>query len=1084
MKDRKRWHGDQSRAEKKGGENKMTKNLKKTSKLTILLSILIVSCVCFTSVTTVYAAEETLQEKSLTVVNDVMSVDLTKYTEFTKEHKEGLLSYLDVVPQKFVECEFTSSGSKLRMFFTFANEKLQMIQVVENVGTPSLTKATSTNTAVARSFLSNYRAYTSDSLYGELESTLDNVDASKNITKTSGNTVLEVSAIDGYTTFKWYYTSNGAIAPYSKFIVIGVKNGFLTAFVDNWQLYDVASTSVNLSEKEAIAIALEAAKEHSWSLKLDDDTLDVKNFNETNVRWTSLFFSGSLDADKTRNEDLLALYPVWRVGVALDKWYGYMYGIEVDVWADTKEVRRVHEAWSSMLPEEGNLTANLDQKPLVSGVTPNGVALIVFQTFAMFAFGTSVIWMFRKKKPQYYNTLKRKGHKLRGILLCIMLALPIFLGVISTVNATNPRGAVIWGSESTGAGPPDNNWRKSQNEIEKQRETASNLETYFIDAGYTGNDGINHQGIRDPGSDVSQILTYDLPTLTNNYDAVAVVDFNHGVTGQPPVGAPNEPHYMFEDNWGTVVGPEENPTTDFNHGVFDMYISPHTDDGNVIFAYISACLSADVDQLGQGILPPEFPPPPYERTIGMPFSWTHRLVVDKSATPGFTITEHISDDGYDDPDWGTQVYIGFPYGSASLEQPIPFDPPGNAYHYWVCSFLEHALTPGYSVNAALDAASWQLMNSSFADSPLRTGFTVYWSGFDPYDGNTLAVFGNGNINLRYYTPPADVASTPSVSGPAQGVVGISYEFSAFSTNPYGNNVQYRFDWDDGSPYTETGWYSDGTTAYASHSWSSGGTYNVKVQARCPSSEWSSWSNPETINIQQPQYRLTIQSSSGGYTDPPAGNYSYPYGSYVQVTAHVDDPEWWEWSHWIVDGQPSSDNPTITVPIDGDHTIKPVFIFNPPQYCLHIINWYGSYTVPSAGSYYYDAGTLAQVTAYVDDPEYWEWSHWELDGEYYSSNTHVTVVMHSDHTLRPICTYNPPPPPEYMLVIVYYGWVGAWVPLGGAWGYLPYGSYTFTAPSTFQGFNFMCWYYDGNYYYGQTITIFLDSDQYLYALYIP
>jgi hypothetical protein len=1062
----------------------MTKNLKKTSRLTILLSILIVSCVCFTSATTVYAAEETLREKSLTVVNDVMSVDLTKYTEFTKEHKEGLLSYLDVVPQKFVECEFTSSGSKLRMFFTFANEKLQMIQVVENVGTPSLTKATSTNTAVARSFLSNYRAYTSDSLYGELESTLDNVDASKNITKTSGNTVLEVSAIDGYTTFKWYYTSNGAIAPYSKFIVIGVKNGFLTAFVDNWQLYDVASTSVNLSEKEAIAIALEAAKEHSWSLKLDDDTLDVKNFNETNVRWTSLFFSGSLDADKTRNEDLLALYPVWRVGVALDKWYGYMYGIEVDVWADTKEVRRVHEAWSSMLPEEGNLTANLDQKPLVSGVTPNVVALIVFQTFAMFAFGTSVIWMFRKKKPQYYNMLKRKGHKLRGILLCIMLSLPIFLGVISTVNATNPRGAVIWGSESTGAGPPDNNWRKSEGEIGRQQETASYLETYFIDAGYTGNNGINHQGIRDPGSDISQILTYDLPTLTNNYDAVAVVDFNHGVIGQPPVGAPNELHYMFEDNWGTLVGTKEDHTTDFNHGVFDMDISPHTDDGNVIFAYIGTCLSADVDQLGQGILPPEFPPPPYERTIGMPFSWTHRLVVDKSATPGFTITEHISDDCYDDPDWGTQVYIGFPYGSASLEQPIPFDPPGNPYYYWVCSFLGHALTLGYSVNAALDAASWQFMSSSFADSPLRTGFVSYWSPEPPTPAdNTLAVFGNGNINLRYYTPPADVASTPSVSGPAQGVVGISYEFSAFSTNPYGNNVQYRFDWDDGSPYTETGWYSDGATAYASHSWSSGGTYNVKVQARCPSSEWSSWSNPETINI-LPEYRLTIYGSYGGHTVPSQGDHYYPAGTNVQVTAYLDYPDYWKWDHWNLDGEEYSSDTTVTVPMYSDHILAPIFIYDPVEYCLTINNFYGSYTVPSAGSYYYDSGTLAQVAAYVDDPEYWEWSHWELDGEYYSSMSQVTVLMNSDHTLRPICTYKPPP--EYhdlTLVYLAFYW-GHWIYLGGGTSSLPEDDYTFTAPSTVYGLDFVCWDYEGYYYYDQTITIFLDSDQYLAAIYVP
>lgn len=89
---------------------------------------------------------------------------------------------------------------------------------------------------------------------------------------------------------------------------------------------------------------------------------------------------------------------------------------------------------------------------------------------------------------------------------------------------------------------------------------------------------------------------------------------------------------------------------------------------------------------------------------------------------------------------------------------------------------------------------------------------------------------------------------PSVSGPASGDISISYEFSAYSIDSHGHNIQYRFDWGDGSPYTETGWYSNGATAYASHTWTSQGIYNVRVQARCPSSGWSSWSTPRTIAI--------------------------------------------------------------------------------------------------------------------------------------------------------------------------------------------------------------------------------------------
>jgi hypothetical protein len=104
-----------------------------------------------------------------------------------------------------------------------------------------------------------------------------------------------------------------------------------------------------VSEEEAIAIALEAAKTYVKDLNLTVYGFEEQNVNETNIRWTSLVFDNSLYTSDMRNAgDPLSLYPVWRVGVALDQWYGNMYGVEVDIWADTKEVRSVEEAWSLM----------------------------------------------------------------------------------------------------------------------------------------------------------------------------------------------------------------------------------------------------------------------------------------------------------------------------------------------------------------------------------------------------------------------------------------------------------------------------------------------------------------------------------------------------------------------------------------------------------------------------------------------------------------------------------------------------------------------------------------------------------------
>ena len=330
-------------------------NKRKLLFITVFLLIVLSFSAYASLVPNVHAAEITTQEKGLSILSNVVGLDLAKYTVTTKENQADQASYLGVVPQENVLYTLESNSNKVDVLYTFANGNVQMIHVLENEGTPNLTKtATSTNAVeLAKGFLSKYQTYTANPLFEELKSTLNNVDPNKNLTKTSGNTALEVSAINDYTTFKWYYTSNGVIAPYSKAIALGFKDGFLTAFVDNWQLYNVGSTTVNLSKEEATTIALNTAKAHAYSLNLSAYAFEAKNINESNVRWASLIFDGSLDANTTRSEDPLELYPVWRVGVALDKWYGQLYGIQIDIWADTGEVRAVQEAWSTLPPPEG-----------------------------------------------------------------------------------------------------------------------------------------------------------------------------------------------------------------------------------------------------------------------------------------------------------------------------------------------------------------------------------------------------------------------------------------------------------------------------------------------------------------------------------------------------------------------------------------------------------------------------------------------------------------------------------------------------------------------------------------------------------
>lgn len=571
---------------------------------------------------------------------------------------------------------------------------------------------------------------------------IDDVDVNENITRTIGNTQLEVTSYNGYTSIKWYYTFDGAVAPYSKFVSLVFKEGFLAGFIDNWQFYNIGTTNITFSREEAITIALETAKTHSYSLKLDANALETQNFNESNIRWTSLIFDDSLDADKTRNEDLLTLYPVWRVGIALDKWYGHLYGIIVDIWADTGEVRYVQEAWSTLPPPEGTPRADITpvedevkQASISGGNNLSAIMLVVLPTLIAAITGTASFWLHSKKNSKSSHLLKPRSLKIGGILFCFLILSAIALAPIATVSAAT-NTAVIWGSESTGAGPPNNNWRKSEQEILYQRYVASLIKGYFETGGYTA---YNHQGILNPGSSKTQIL-YDIETYSDDNSRVAFVDFDHGV-GNSKNG---EFHFMFEDNVGTMG--EGDP---WENGVYDMEIYYKAEKCKTTFAFISTCMSSRLTH-------PETGQPwqgwGYYGARGLPYAFTRgRMVKDKGSTPGFTIFSHMSDDAYFDPDDGSQVYIGFPYGSPSLTQPIPYPTGSHDYWEWVDRFFKQALFYDISVNQALDHACFEIWGMWFANPyvPIRN-FTAHWDEVGDQEHCNITVYGNGRIKLENF----------------------------------------------------------------------------------------------------------------------------------------------------------------------------------------------------------------------------------------------------------------------------------------------------------------------------------------------
>ncbi len=606
-----------------------------------------------------------------------------------------------------------------------------------------------------------------------------------------------------------------------------------------------------------------------------------------------------------------------RVGVALNKWYDQMYGVQVDIWADTGEIRNIQEAWSTLPPPEGTPVANMsaiggltshisneklanvssNQTFAVTEGRPNILTGITLFTVALSVGGIVLFVVVRQKKVSTY-ALKSRSPKIGGLLIIVLL-LTIALAPLATVAATT-RAGVVWGSESTGAGYYPDSWRKYYVEVDWQREAGSVIASYFNDGGYTGYDNQGDNGYTSEKQDILDQLS----TLQQSHDYVAAVVFDHGnwlAPGYPTLFTPpGEHHWLFEDNIGTYHDGDWHA----ENAVYDMEIYSCTQGTKINFAFINTCESANIDD--QAYIDWDWPPYP-ARARGMPLAWTHHFVTsepDSNPPSGY-----ISRDGYNSPDTGSQVYIGFPWGSASLMQDIPYQSSTLPYFYWVNWFFYRALNyEDNSVKQALDSASWNFYYSDFGDSPLHDGFTAYWWPNMTGEGSTMAVYGNANIHLYQYE--TDYVSRPTLTGPATGDPTVqSDDFSATAIDPSGHQIRYIFDWGD-STTTETGNYNSGDTASASHNWENSGIYNVKVQAICENEVHSSWSATHEINIGNVviYHYLTVEAYSStigtGYPLYPAvyvdNNYvgTAPVTVPVQQGWHDIEVDYWVWNPYL------------------------------------------------------------------------------------------------------------------------------------------------------------------------------------------
>ncbi len=137
--------------------------------LALLLVSLSISCIYASLAPRTQAAEVTLKENSLSVMQKVLNLDLSKYNVVSQENSVSL-EQLGGASMDGVLFNLTSEKSRIRIFFSSVNDNLQGIYVLENTGTPYLTESPIIYNAVssAQSFLDNYQKYTSKQIFSDL----------------------------------------------------------------------------------------------------------------------------------------------------------------------------------------------------------------------------------------------------------------------------------------------------------------------------------------------------------------------------------------------------------------------------------------------------------------------------------------------------------------------------------------------------------------------------------------------------------------------------------------------------------------------------------------------------------------------------------------------------------------------------------------------------------------------------------------------------------------------------------------------------------------------------------------------------
>jgi hypothetical protein len=299
------------------------------------------------------------QDKALDFFTNVLHLDMTRYkASLTRYDKSSGPSNKQ---QEFVSYDLEDNGKIGTVNCRFEENLLRWCMVTAP-GNDSLVYAQqSSNTLdAAKGIIERYQTFLGDSGVKEMLDLLETVESGENITAKAGALRLDITVPAPYTIFRWKHSFNGC--DYNEVELAFEQGGQCFTFSDGHSRDRMGSTDVNISEEQAIELAIEYVKNYSYTVRRPDAEgneihVEIGDFNISRERTVA-----QLSPSERNN----LLYPVWKVDVALATVYpGNVYAIGVDIWADTAEI-----AYTALQSFGGSLPIGTDNPATGSSSPP------------------------------------------------------------------------------------------------------------------------------------------------------------------------------------------------------------------------------------------------------------------------------------------------------------------------------------------------------------------------------------------------------------------------------------------------------------------------------------------------------------------------------------------------------------------------------------------------------------------------------------------------------------------------------------------------------------------------------------------